>query len=65
MRDHDDNNGIWAEALRIMRSKVSDETLQLPMSANHPNATSNLLRFLQKLELCSGENAKLLHDHLK
>jgi hypothetical protein len=25
MRDHDDNNGIWAETIRIMRSKISDE----------------------------------------
>ena len=63
MRDHDDNNGIWDESIRIMRSKVSDETLQLPSSSNHPNTTSNLTRFLQKLELCSGENAESLHDH--
>ena len=30
MRNHDDNNGIWAEIIRIMKSKVSDEALQLP-----------------------------------
>jgi len=48
MRDHDDNNGIWAETIRIMRSKVSDEALQLPNSSNHPSAPPNLSYFLQK-----------------
>ena len=65
MRDYDDNNDIWAETIRIMRSRVSEVTLQLPNLYGHPNATSNLSRFLQKLELCSGENAEVLHDHLK
>ena len=65
MRDHDDINGIWAETIRIVRSRVSDEALKLPNSSSHPNATSNLSRFLQKIELCSGENAEVLHDHLK
>ena len=51
MRDHDDNNGIWAETVRIMRSKVSDETLQLPDSTCHPSVTTNLSRFLQNLLL--------------
>ena len=48
-----------------MRSRVSDEALQLPISFGLPNATSNLSRFLHKLELCTGENAEVLHDHLK
>ena len=48
-----------------MRSKVSDEALRLPNSSNHPSATPNLSRFLHKLELCSGENVEVLHDHLK
>jgi hypothetical protein len=65
MRDNDDNNSIWAETIRIMRNKVSDESLQLPDSYNHPNTASILSRFLQKLELCSGENSEVLHDHLK
>jgi hypothetical protein len=56
MRDHDDNNGIWAETVRIMKSKVSDEALQLPDSTGHQGAATNLSRFLQKLELCTGEN---------
>jgi hypothetical protein len=59
MMDHDDNNGIWEETVRIMRSIFSDEALQLPNSYGHPNATSNLSRFLQKLELCTGENAEV------
>ena len=45
MRDHDDINGIWAETIKIMRSKVSDEALQLPKSSNHPSATPNMSRF--------------------
>jgi hypothetical protein len=65
MRDHDDSIGIWAETDRIMRSKVSDETLQLPDSTGHPSVTTNLSRFLHKLELFTGENAEILHDHLK
>jgi hypothetical protein len=48
-----------------MKSKVSDEALQLPDSDGHPGATTNLSRFLQKLELCTGENPEILHDHLK
>ena len=65
MRDHDDNNGIWTETIRIMKSRVSDKALQLPNSFGHLNSTTNLSRFLQKLELCTGENAEILHDHLK
>ena len=34
-----------------------------PMSLTNPLA--NMLRFLQKLEHCSGENAEKLHIHLK
>jgi len=33
--------------------------------SNHPNATLQMSRFLQILELCSGENVEVLHDHLK
>jgi len=65
MRDHDDNIGIWTETVRIMKSRVSDEALQLPDSSGHSSVTTNLSRFLQKLELCTGENAENFHDHLK
>jgi hypothetical protein len=65
MRDHDDNNGIWAETVRNMKSRVSDEALQLTDSTGHPSVTTNLSRFLKKLELCTGENAEILHDNLK
>ena len=65
MRDHDDSNGIWAEIMRMRRSRVSDEALRLPNSSNHPNPTPSLSRFLQKLELRSGKNAEVLRDHLK
>jgi len=65
MRDHDDNNGVWAEVFRIIRSRIPDEALQLPNSSGNPSATSSVSRFLQKMELCTGENAEILHDHLK
>ena len=65
MRDHDDNNGVWAKAVRIMRSRIPDEVLQLPNSFGNPSTTSSVSRFLQKLKLCTGENAEILHDHLK
>jgi hypothetical protein len=48
-----------------MKSKVFDEALQLPNSTCHPSVIVNLSRFLQKLELCNGENAEILHDRLK
>jgi hypothetical protein len=65
MRDHDDNNGIWAETVRIMRSKIQDEALQLPDLSGRSGVTANLSRFLKKLELCNGENPEIPHDHLK
>jgi hypothetical protein len=48
-----------------VRSRVSYEALQLPDSIGHPSVTTNLSRFLQNLELCTGENAEILHGHLK
>jgi hypothetical protein len=57
MRVHDDNNGIWAETVRIMKSRAFDEVLQLPNSYGQSNATSSLSRLLHILELCTGENA--------
>ena len=57
MRVHDDNNGIWAETVRIMKSRAFDEVLQLPNSSGQSNATSSLSRLLHILELCTGENA--------
>jgi hypothetical protein len=64
MRDHDDSNGIWAKTIRIMRSKIPDEALQLPDLSGRSGVTANMPRFLQKLELCNGENPETLHDHL-
>ena len=65
MRDHNDSNGIWAETIRIMRSKVSHEALRLPDSSGNSGVSTNLSRFLLKLGLCNGENPDILHDHLK
>ncbi len=65
MRDHNDINGMWAETVRIMRSKIPDEAFQLPDLSGRSGVNANLSRFLQKLELCNGENSEILHDHLK
>ena len=48
-----------------MRSKVFYEALQLPDLSGRAGVTANLSRFLQKLELCNGENLEILHEHLK
>ena len=46
MKDHEDNNGIWAETVRTMRSKVFYEALQLPGLSGLLGVTANLSRFL-------------------
>jgi hypothetical protein len=58
MRDFSDNNIIWIEVVKILRSKMFDRDLQIkgPMSTTGPLA--NMYRFLQNLEHCSGENAE-------
>jgi len=48
-----------------MRSKVFDEALQLPDSSSHPSVTINMLRFLQKLDICTGKNAEIIHEPMK
>jgi hypothetical protein len=65
MRDYSDNNKIWTEMIKILRSKMFNRDLRIegPMSTTCPLA--NMSRFLQKLEHCSGENAEKLHNHLK
>ena len=66
MRDHFDNNGVWAETTRLLRAKVSDRDLQIPdPSFRVVNALPNLSHFLQKLAPCTGENVEELHDTLK
>ena len=65
MRDHGDSNNFWAEFIKILGSKIFDRDFQIkgPVSTAGPLADTS--RFLQKLEHCSGENAKTLHNHLK
>ena len=65
MRDYSDENKIWTEVVKILRSKIFDRDLQIrgPMSTTGP--LSNMSHFLQKLEHCFGENAKKIHNHLK
>ena len=66
IRDHEDNNGIWTEAIRIFRSRILDRDLQVYESGSgRTNVSPNMSRFLQKLEHCNGENAQTLHDHRK
>jgi len=65
MRDYGDSNKVWKELVKILRSKIFYLDLQIkgPMSTTSPLA--NMSRISQKLEHCSGENAKKLHNHLK
>ncbi len=66
MRDHIDNNGIWAKTVEIIMGIVIDKDLQIPDSAfRATNASLNLSRFLHKHDHCTGENAEALHDYLK
>ncbi len=49
IRDHIDNNGIWAKTVKIMRAKDFDRDFQFPNPAlRHINAPRNLSQFLQK-----------------
>jgi hypothetical protein len=67
MRDREDNNGIWAETFQIMRLKLLlDRDLQIyEFGSGRTNMSPNMPRFLQKIEHRDGENAEVLHDHLK
>ncbi len=50
MRDHLDNNGVWAKTVRLLRAKVFDRDFQIPDHAFRVlNALPNLSHFLQKL----------------
>ena len=65
MSDYSDSNKVWIEFIKILRSKMFDRDLQIkgPISTTGPLA--NMSRFLQKLEHCSGENAKKSTQSLK
>ena len=65
MRDNYDNNGIWTDKARILRSHIFDRDLQIRGPGSNDGPLTNMSRFLQKLEHCSGENAEVLHNHLK
>jgi hypothetical protein len=66
MRDYKESNGIWAKSVKIMQTKCFARDLQIPSpSLRQAIMSSNMSRLLQKLEHCTGENAKVLHEHLK
>ncbi len=66
MKDHIDNNGIWADTVKIMRAKAFNKDLRiLDPAIRDNNLYTNMSRFVQKLEHCTGENAEVLRDHLK
>ena len=65
MRDFNDNNKIWLESTKLLRSKVFERNLQIKESVINTGQLANMSRFLQKLEHCSGDNAEVLHNHLK
>jgi hypothetical protein len=65
MRDFNDSNKIWLESAKLLRSRVFDRDLQIKESVIKTGPLANMSRFLQKLEHCSGDNAEVLHNHLK
>jgi hypothetical protein len=65
MRDFSDSNKIWIESAKLLRSKVFDRDLLIKESVVNTGPMANMARFLQKLEYCSGDNAEVLHNHLK
>jgi len=48
-----------------LRFKTFERDLQIKGSMSITSPLANMSRFLQKLEHCSGENAEILHNHLK
>ena len=65
MRDNEDINGIQAEAVKIMRTRIFYRDFQInDFGSGQTNMSPNMSRFLQKLEHQNGENAKTLHGHL-
>jgi hypothetical protein len=58
MRDYGDSNKDWTELVAILRSKMVDRDLQMKGPMSTTGKLANMSRFLQKLEHCSGENAK-------
>ena len=65
MRDHGDGNNIWAVLVKILRSKICNRELEIEGLVSISCPLANMPRFLQELEYCSGENAEILHNHLK
>ena len=64
-RDFCVSNIIWTELVKILRSKIFNRDLQIKGPISIPGSLASMSRFLQKLEHCSGENVKILHNCLK
>ena len=61
MRDNCDSSGIWAETTSItLRTHIFDCDLQIRGLGSNVGSLTNVSRFR-----CSGENAEILHNHLK
>ena len=58
MRDYNDNNKIWTEAVKILRSKMFDRDLQTkgPMSTTGPLA--NMHRFCRNSSIVPARTQK-------
>ena len=54
-----------SELVKILRSKVFDRDLQIRWPVSNTGPLANMSRFSHKLEHCSVENGKILHNHLK
>ncbi len=66
MRDHLDNNSMWAKTVIIFKAKFFDRDLQIPdLAFRIANVSPNFSNFFPKLTHCTGEDAEELHDTLK
>ena len=65
MRDYNDINKVWTELVKTLRSKIFDRDLHTKGAVFTPGLLATISCFLQKLEHCSGENAEIVHNHVK
>jgi len=65
MRDYGDSVYIGTELVKILRYKTFDRDLHIKWPVSITSPLANISRFVHVLEHCSGENAKILYNHMK
>ncbi len=65
MRDQCERNGIRAETAKILRSQIIECDLHIRGLGPSVGPLTNMSRFLQNLEHCSGDNAEVSHNYWK